>query len=343
MHRLDQRTTGDLRPEIEARLDGFAGIDRAGLLNVTDAKEAMQEASRAACADERRAERDMARPLTGIEATIAEALAIDHDRHRVCRRPRQGGPDHHAGDRGRSARPRRLTARRRARRGRRARPKDVTHTARHFDTVQAGDFAAVTRSGDVFRLNPTALDFEEAEQRLADVQPRMPSVVEARAVNEIRREQTDELWAQRRAESMLASALRSENRDAEADIRRTDAQIDRAVSNAADTIEQSVEQASGIGERILRGIGKRLAIVIEAVAEFFAPAPPLTKGQAELKERADEERADARAQWNVIEERATGDLDRLIAEMQRQQQERDAQAPPRQRERDDDRGYERER
>ena len=42
VHRLDQRTTGDLRPEIEARLDGFAGIDRAGLLNVTDAKEAMQ-------------------------------------------------------------------------------------------------------------------------------------------------------------------------------------------------------------------------------------------------------------------------------------------------------------
>ena len=81
VHRLDQRTTGDLRPEIEARLDGFAGIDRAGLLNVTDAKEAMQEASRAAWGAERRAERDMARPLTGIEATIAEALAIDHDRH----------------------------------------------------------------------------------------------------------------------------------------------------------------------------------------------------------------------------------------------------------------------
>ena len=85
-----------------------------------------------------------------------------------------------------------------------ARAERRTHTARHFDTVQAGDFAAVTRGGDVFRLNPTALDFEEAEQRLADTQPRMPSVVEARAVNEIGREQTDELWAQRRAENMLA-------------------------------------------------------------------------------------------------------------------------------------------
>ena len=75
VHRLDQRTTGDLRPEIEARLDGFAGIDRARLLNVTDAKDAMREASRAAWLVEQRVERDMARPLTGIETTIAEALA----------------------------------------------------------------------------------------------------------------------------------------------------------------------------------------------------------------------------------------------------------------------------
>jgi hypothetical protein len=100
---------------------------------------------------------------------------------------------------------------------------------------------------------------------------------------------------------------------------------------------------TAIAEGFLRGIGRRLAILVEAVAEFLAPAPPLTKVQAELKERADEERADARAQWNVIEERATSDLDRLIAEMQQQQQQRDAAAPPRTRERDDDRGYERER
>ena len=126
-----------------------------------------------------------------------------------------------------------------------------THTARHFDAVQAGDFAAVTRAGDVFRLNPTALDFEEAEQRLADVQSRMPSVVEARAVNEVGREQDAELWAQRRAENMLAYALHSENRDAEQDIRRTDAETAGAVYSAADTIEQTVDRGSGIARRAL--------------------------------------------------------------------------------------------
>jgi hypothetical protein len=75
VHRFDQRTTGDLRPGIEARFNGFAGIDRAGLLNLADTREVMQEAARAAWKDEQRIERDMARPLTGIETTIADALA----------------------------------------------------------------------------------------------------------------------------------------------------------------------------------------------------------------------------------------------------------------------------
>src|SRR5208282_2718706 len=71
VHRLDRRTTGDTAPEIEAR---FPGIDRAGLLSVTDAKEVMQEAARAAWRDERQAEREKARPATGIETAIVEAL-----------------------------------------------------------------------------------------------------------------------------------------------------------------------------------------------------------------------------------------------------------------------------
>ena len=290
VHRLDQRTTGDLRPEIDARLDGFAGIDRAGLLNVTDAKEATQEASRAAYRDEahywremdarptgieRKIEDSLATTLTGTEfaaaldkagITIAQATATDVQALDALRE--QEGFDRTSG---------------------------IAHKPRHFATLQVGDFAAVTRAGDVFRLNPTALDFEEAEQRLADVQPRMPSVVEARAVNEIRREQTNDLWAQRRAENLQAYALHSENRNAEQDVRRTDTQTAGAAYGAADAIERSVEQASGIGERLLRGIGKQLAYLIEAVADFIAPPPPLTKVQAELKERADEERGQARA------------------------------------------------
>ena len=151
--------------------------------------------------------------------------------------------------------------------------------------MQAGDFAAVTRAGDVFRLNPTALDFEEAEQRLADVQSRMPSVVEARHVNEVGREQDAELWAQRRAENMLAYALHSENRDAEQDIRRTDAEVTGAVHSAADTIEQTVDRGSGIARRAL---DVAAASLVESIFAFLVPAPKLTRDQAERAERADE-------------------------------------------------------
>jgi hypothetical protein len=71
VHRLNQRTTGDPAPDIEAR---FPGIDRAALLNVADTKEVMQEAARATWRDERQAEREAARPATGIESMIADAL-----------------------------------------------------------------------------------------------------------------------------------------------------------------------------------------------------------------------------------------------------------------------------
>ena len=43
IYRLDQRTTGDAAPEIEARL---AGLDRASLMSVADTKEVMREAAR---------------------------------------------------------------------------------------------------------------------------------------------------------------------------------------------------------------------------------------------------------------------------------------------------------
>ena len=80
------------------------------LLNVTDTKEAMQRSIARGVAG--RAPR-----RTGHGATADRHRDDDcrsprstHDRHRICRRTRQGGLDHHARDRGRSARPRRLAA-----------------------------------------------------------------------------------------------------------------------------------------------------------------------------------------------------------------------------------------
>jgi hypothetical protein len=61
-------------------------------------------------------------------------------------------------------------------------------SGQRFAKLEAGDFAAVPSRGNVFKLNPHKLDFEEIEQRLADTQRRMPSVIEARASFEIKAE-----------------------------------------------------------------------------------------------------------------------------------------------------------
>src|SRR5271166_144653 len=186
VHRLDRRTTGDTAPEIEARLSGPLGIDRAGLLSVTDAKEVMQEAARAAWRDERQAEREQARPATGIETAIAEALINTMTGTEFAAALDKAGL---VIARANEADVKALDALRQdaALAAAVAQTEAEPITARHFATLQAGDFAAVTRSGDVFRLNPHKLDLEDIEQRLADVQPRMASVTEARAVNEINR------------------------------------------------------------------------------------------------------------------------------------------------------------
>ena len=73
-HRLNERTTGDERGEIEGRL---AGIDRAALMNVADTQEAMRAASLGGMESRAPAEREQARPPSAIEAAIADAL---HDR-----------------------------------------------------------------------------------------------------------------------------------------------------------------------------------------------------------------------------------------------------------------------
>ena len=151
----------------------------------------MQEASRAAWKDEQHTEQDMARPLTGIETTIAEALASTMTGIEFAAALDRAGLTI---TRATEADQRALDALRRDEDMARL-AAEVNREAREphfFAKLEPGDFAAVTRGGDVFRLNPTALDFEEAEQRLADVQPRLPTVVEARAA------QRDQARAERR-------------------------------------------------------------------------------------------------------------------------------------------------
>ena len=79
--RIDQRTTGELRAEIDKRL---GTLDPASLLTVTDAKEVMREASRAAWIEAKQAEREKAQPATRIETVIAGALRSTMDGHQFA-------------------------------------------------------------------------------------------------------------------------------------------------------------------------------------------------------------------------------------------------------------------
>jgi len=72
VYRLDPRTTGDTGTEIEGYL---RTVDRSGLLNVTETREVMREASRATFMDELAA----ARPPTAIEAKINSLSTRSND------------------------------------------------------------------------------------------------------------------------------------------------------------------------------------------------------------------------------------------------------------------------
>jgi hypothetical protein len=331
--RIDQRTTGDQLEEIQKRL---GGIDTRELLSVADAKEVMREANRAAWAEQQRIEREQARPATGIETMIADALkstmtghefaeAIDNARMTITRATAADLPA--------------LDALRRD--DQLAAASGLEATGRHFAKLDIGDFAAVTKSGDVFRLNPHKLDFAEIENRLADVQPRMPTVTEARAINEIIREQTAAQWADIRAGNAEARVANSEAIAAEresshqaAETARDVRQFNQEIGEAVDTTEKAASNLSG-------SFAKAVETFLAGIFSFFDSGPPPTKDQAERAARSAEENQQERAAETAQTERTDAQY-WLIEEARRRAAEREeGRSPESERPKEPDRGYER--
>ena len=229
VYRLDERTTGSLRPDIEGRL---AGIDRAALMNVTAAREAMQAAGLAAWVAERQAEREKTRPATALEGRIIECAEqarlfgayVQKDEHGTILRgadavayrlrpeeERTGGEG--AIVHGPAAFAARLDAAGIAivrvteadvpaldalRQGEAmarfaAETNNEARPQHHFAKLEIGELAAVTRGGDVHRISADKL-------RGVEIPADLPSVTEARAASEIDRERTDALYGGHRAE-----------------------------------------------------------------------------------------------------------------------------------------------
>ena len=177
------------------------------------------------------------------------------------------------------------------------------------------DFVVIDRAGDDHSLaRRLGVKVAEVRARMADLDPAsLPSVNEAKA-------QQRERQVERQQDRAAAAAQEATQRPEPVAGRETRAEAAEPSYRPPAADHGELHSPTSIVERMLRGIGRRLTDLAEAVANFIAPPPPLTKGQAELKERADEERGQAYADHAAQQERAAAQ-DWLVAEQQRQQQQ----------------------
>jgi hypothetical protein len=326
--RIDQRTTGDLRAEIDKRL---GGIDRDTLMNVNDARQVMREANQAAWKAEQqkqwRDEQDKARPATAIEQKImncrdsARAAGATVQQNRSGEivsgvdaladrlRPENERQTHSATIHGPQAFAARLDqtgiaivrvteadvrtvdALRSEEELARAETKDVQ--ARHnrsFAKVEAGDLAAVNRYGDVFRLNPHRLDLAGLESAISSTVP--PSKRTSSGLPSV-----TETRARFESEGQQKTALWDERRVASAERRTSREQSfarQQTMRGAASATLKTGETVNRSTTRAGKGAGILGRGIIGALAGLLklfdiAPAKPPSPEQQKRNFYADQE------------------------------------------------------
>jgi len=225
-----------------------------------------------------------------------------------------------------------------------ARASGLSYKPHHIAAdLVAGDLAAVTRFGDVHRINPDKVG--DAKQYIA---ADLPGVIETRARFEIEREQTSALWDQRRTDA----AARRQDFAAERESQAQHAQTVRDVREFNQEIGEAVDTGFKAGSGLARGLSLMAEKFLGWLSDIFFAPPPLTKDQAERAEMVAEEKQQARAEQAAAQEKEAA-IDWAQFERNRQQQYDDfmnGRSPTRERDRDDDdygrererdRGYER--
>jgi hypothetical protein len=278
VYRISPHITGDLRAEIDKRL---GMVDCRNMPSVTDVKEAMLTASKAEWKEQRRTEWEKQRPATAIETKIAAALrstmtgtefaeAIDKAGITITRTTAADLP----------------ALEELRRRDEIAASTGLEASGQRFAKLEIGDFAAVTR-GNVFRLNPHKLDFEEIEQRLADTQRRMPSVLQARASFEIKAElrSADQanrtaVWTARREAVTAQRELRTVVNTVDREARRALGKVSRGTGKAAGKLARAGKGLFGAVGAVFKGLESLLDGV------FGAPEVPKTPQQKKRIEQA---------------------------------------------------------
>jgi hypothetical protein len=343
VYRFNERTTGQLRDEIEKRL---AGIDPAELMSVADTKEALRDADRAAYAEARAEARERARPATAMEQRIIDCrekaqqlgaeivpegselgeLETVHGAAAFAGRLDQAGI---AVVRVTQADEIALAALRDDENMARlaAQTNNEARRANRFDDVKAGEIAAVDRFGNVHRLNRYRLDLEGIERNLLEAgNDRLPSVTEARAAFETKRERA----AERREET--AEVWRGIN--AENALRRGDGAEGPSRDSGKD---EGVRSEGGIFTSIGAGLLRGLGAAASALEAIFSPPKPPTKEEVKQQIRAEEEERPQREARAEEEAHLREILEQIRRDDQRRRQARERGLD------DYDRGRERER
>ena len=174
----------------------------------------------------------------------------------------------------------------------------------------------------MIRLNPTALDFEEAEQRACRCRAADCRPLSRRArKREIAREQTAEFWAETRAENAEARAAANEAFEGERAFRRHVGAAEHGVETAIHAADDTIDAGLHAATRGMSGLAKAVEKALSGIFSFFGLGEPkLTPMQRELAAKAEEELAEARA-WRAAEHQNEAARDWEIFEKDRRQQQ----------------------
>jgi len=329
----------------------LGSVDRASLLSVTAAREAMQEAARETWKAERAAEREQARPASQIESRIADiadqaarlgaTVLVDATGRRVDRVEALADQLQPDGERqtntvtvhGREAFAARLedagiaivrvtetdTKALAALREQEEfdRASGLAYKPRHFADLVVGDLAAVTRQGDVHRINPDK--FSDAK-RFLDLAGDLPGVVETRARFEIEGEKISAVWDQRRAAGAERDAAYEGDRALHDTVNAGERGVENTLHAADDAVNAGLDATSGAAGFLAKAIEKVLAVF----SLFVGGEPKLTPQQARDQARADtnEETLHARAYAASEQEKEIAAGERIFELVRQQRQDK---------------------
>ena len=190
------------------------------------------------------------------------------------------------------------------------------YTPHQFAELAEGDLAAVTRNGDVHRINPDKIGDAKAHlgKAKAHFGGELPSVIDVRTRFEIEGEEQTALYAEKRTET----AAKREAFARSVERRRLVGTIERTASG----IERETRKEIGTGIRagfgLVGGLVKGLAALFEGL--LGGGEPTLTKEQAQRTTAAMKEQHSAEEQEAIVTEKEAR-RERLLAGMRRQQSE----------------------